>query len=331
MKTAILRWVHDDYVSGAMPCQVVEDSEDRVVLFQAGGSSQLKAVGTRGGPRDRNLPPGSPISYETVPWTGDGVVRAHRRGDPWSVWRWLSIDGAWSDYVYVNLEYPWVPTPIGYDSRDLILDLIITGDGRVVRKHEDELEWAVSVGKISESDRADVLEMAESALAAYRAGAWPFSADQVTITPPPTARTGLRGPLIIGGAVLFVLIAVAIVATLLLARLFGTQRGPTQTVNEFIRSIEAGDCALYVAVTTEEFRNGTVAADECETSGVFDGSGTIDYVLDITGSRLTGDTATVEAILTIVDNSTPDVDPTVTPITFGLVQESDVWKVDVSY
>ena len=146
-------------------------------------------------------------------------------------------------------------------------------------------------------------------------------------SPPAPARIGLRVPLIIGGAVLLVLIVIVVV----FVALFRAPLGPTQTVNEFIRSVEAGDCALYVAVTTEEFRNGTVAADDCETSGVFSGSGAIDYVLDITGSRVTGDTATVEAILTIVDSSTPDVDPTVTPITFGLVQESDVWKVDVSY
>ena len=144
---------------------------------------------------------------------------------------------------------------------------------------------------------------------------------------PPRAGARLRVPLIIGGAVLLVLIVIVVV----FVGLFGAQRGPTQTVNEFIRSIEAGDCTLYVAVTTEAFRNGTIAADDCETSGVFSGSGTIDYVLDITGTREAGETATVEAIMTIVDNSTPDVDPTVTPITFDLVQESGAWRVDASY
>jgi len=143
----------------------------------------------------------------------------------------------------------------------------------------------------------------------------------------PATRSHFRLPLIIGGAILLALIAIVVV----FAGLFATQRGPTQTVNEFIRSVEAGDCVLYVAVTTEEFRNGTVAADDCETSGVFSGSGTIDYTLDISGSQVTGDTAIVETIMTIVDNSTPDSDPTVTPITFDLVQESGVWKVDASY
>ncbi len=143
----------------------------------------------------------------------------------------------------------------------------------------------------------------------------------------PHARGRRRVPLIIGGAVLFVLIVIVVA----LVGLVGAQRGPTQTVNEFIRSIEAGDCALYVAVTTEAFRNGTIAADDCEASGVFSGSGAIDYILDISGSRVTGESATVEAIMTIVDTSAPNADPTVTPITFDLVQESGAWKVDASY
>jgi hypothetical protein len=140
----------------------------------------------------------------------------------------------------------------------------------------------------------------------------------------------LRVPLIIGGALLAVLIVV-IVIVVVLGGLFGAQRGPTQTVNEFIRSVEAGDCGLYVAVTTEAFRNGTIAAADCEASGAFSGSGPVDYTLDITGSQVTGETSTVEANMTIVDSSMPDVDPTVTPITFDLVQESGVWKVDASY
>jgi hypothetical protein len=124
---------------------------------------------------------------------------------------------------------------------------------------------------------------------------------------------------------------VLIVVAVVLVGALGAPRTPTQTVNEFIRSIEAGDCALYAAVTTEAFRTGTIAADDCEASGVFDGSGTIDYRLDISGERVTGSTAAVAATLSIVDTSTPEVEPTTTPITFDLVRESGVWKVDASY
>lgn len=152
-----------------------------------------------------------------------------------------------------------------------------------------------------------------------------MSADAAATSP--ETRSRLRVPLILGGAALALLTVVAVV----LVGVLSAPRSPTQTVNEFIRSIEAGDCALYVAVTTEAFRNGTIAAGDCETSGVFAGSGAIDYVLEISGERITGNTAAVAATLSIIDTATPEVPPTTTPITFDLVQESGAWKVDASY
>lgn len=141
------------------------------------------------------------------------------------------------------------------------------------------------------------------------------------------ASPRIRRWLIIGGVVLVVLVIVAVV----LVAVLGANRGPTQTVNDLIRSIETGDCELYVAVTTEAFRGSTISAEDCETSGAFVGTGTIDYRLDISGSQVAGNIVTVAATMTIVDTSTPDVDPIVTPITFELVQESGAWKVDSSY
>jgi hypothetical protein len=145
------------------------------------------------------------------------------------------------------------------------------------------------------------------------------------------SRARLRLLLLVGGAALTVLIAVAVAVAVVFVGALGAPRSPTQTVNEFIRSVEVGDCALYVAVTTEAFRDGMSAADDCAASGVFDGSGTIDYRLDISGERVTGSTAAVAATLSIINTSTPEVKPTTTPITFDLVQESGVWKVDASY
>jgi hypothetical protein len=164
-----------------------------------------------------------------------------------------------------------------------------------------------------------------SATAEPSASAEPSAVAEPTSTP--AARSRRRIPLIVGGAVLLVVI---VVVAVILVGVLGAQRGPTQTVDALIQSIEKGDCELYVAVTTETFRESTITADDCEASGAFTGSGTIDYVLEYSGTHVTGETASVEAIMTIADTSMPDVDPTVTPITFYLVQESGTWKVDSS-
>lgn len=142
---------------------------------------------------------------------------------------------------------------------------------------------------------------------------------------PPSPR--LRLLLIVGGAVLVMLI----IGVVVLVTVLGAHRGSTQTVNALIQSIETGDCDLYIEVTTEFFRGTTISAGDCETSGAFEGTGTIDYDLDILSSQVTGTTATVSATLTIVDTSAPDAQPIVTPITFDLVQVSGAWKVDGSY
>ena len=52
-------------------------------------------------------------------------LRAHPAGEPWSEWRWLEADGSWSSTFYINLEQPWIRTPIGYDSHDWILDIVV--------------------------------------------------------------------------------------------------------------------------------------------------------------------------------------------------------------
>lgn len=147
----------------------------------------------------------------------------------------------------------------------------------------------------------------------------------VPVSTPPAAPSRRRLALIIGGAVIIVLVVVAVV----LVVAFGGNRGPAQAVNDLIRSIETGDCTLYVASTTESFRGNTISADDCEKSDAF-GSGTIDYTLAISKTDVSGSTATVEGTLTIADTSDPTTEPVVTPITFNVVQEGGAWKVDSS-
>lgn len=171
----LLRFVTRDRLSWVMPVEVLVDEPDRIVVWQPEGSTIMRHTGEMGGPRGRNMVAWDG-GHELATWQGTGVIRAHRVGEPWSVWRWEDGD-AWHPGFYVNLEAPWTRTPLGFDSGDWILDLRIDGEGRVTRKDADELAWALETGRVTRAE-ADVIEAAAaSAIAALEAGAWPFSAD----------------------------------------------------------------------------------------------------------------------------------------------------------
>lgn len=173
----VLRSVFDDHVGAAFPAVVVADDEVCVAVFQPAGTSVVTRTGRRGGPHGRNMYPGGfDGGHEVRSWTGCGVLRVHRWGDPWSVWRWR--DGhTWRPGCYVNLEEPWRRTTIGFDSQDWILDLVIDGAGVATWKDDVELDWCAQVGSVTAEHAARVRRSGGQALAAFRAGEVPFAVD----------------------------------------------------------------------------------------------------------------------------------------------------------
>jgi hypothetical protein len=183
--TANLRWLYESRVESAHPCLVIEDSAEVIALFEPSGALGAHTMRAKGGPRGRNLLPGDANSeFATNEWFGDGVLRVHRPGQDWSTWRWLDADRGWSANWYVNLEEPWVRTPNGFDTEDWILDLIVLPTFAVVRKDEDEFEWAERAGRFDATHLARIRRAAADATAAVHARAWPFAADWESWLPP---------------------------------------------------------------------------------------------------------------------------------------------------
>jgi Protein of unknown function (DUF402) len=74
------------------------------------------------------LPDGWDGGYEQTAFRGPSVVRLHPTDQLFSVIRnWDADKEAFSGW-YVNLERSWVRTPIGFDSRDDILDVTVADD-----------------------------------------------------------------------------------------------------------------------------------------------------------------------------------------------------------
>ena len=178
--TTVLRWIAGRRITGACPNLELLRTGDGVALFQPGGTRWQHADGTKGGPRGRNLlPQEPPWRWRELEWTGEGVVRVHHFGEPWSVWRWVSADGNWLPQQYVNLEDPWRPTPLGFDSGDWILDLVVDALGQWQYKDADELEWAERSGLVTPDWAARTREAGAKAVERIEAGGFGIDWDAI--------------------------------------------------------------------------------------------------------------------------------------------------------
>jgi hypothetical protein len=157
---AVWRDVHRGRVWRAQACRIVEESPATIALW---------------------MPPGSP---GRLPVDGDGA-RIRIPGDRWELepslashdalclarpGRAHSIYPHWEDgrfaYWYVNFEQPLRRSPVGFDTFDEKLDLIVRPDGSYRWKDEDELDQAAALGLLD----ADAVR----AEAARVLAEWPF-------------------------------------------------------------------------------------------------------------------------------------------------------------
>ena len=170
-----------DAVAFAVAGRVLVDNDDLAVVASPVNSEVRRRAGIGSGPNGRLvLPEDWDGSYLQDRWFGAPVVRVHQKGVPWSVWRWH--DGSdWLPDWYVNLELPWVRTPLGFDSQDWTLDVVASTDAdgswSVRYKDEDELAFYAGTGHWSAEMCATIERVGEDATAAALARVFPFDAD----------------------------------------------------------------------------------------------------------------------------------------------------------
>jgi hypothetical protein len=80
-------------------------------------------------------------------------------------------DAATGEFLccYVNLQEPLRPSPVGFDTRDQALDLVIDPDGSWRWKDEDHFAQAVERGRFTADEAAAIRAEGERVVAA-----WPF-------------------------------------------------------------------------------------------------------------------------------------------------------------
>jgi predicted RNA-binding protein associated with RNAse of E/G family len=154
---AVWRDVHRGRVWRAQACRVVEDSPETIALWvPAGSPAKVPADGLRIPGDDWEL-------VDTAPSLHQLFVARPGRAHSIHV-HWDATGGF--DHWYVNFEQPLQRSPVGFDTFDEKLDLIVQPDGGYRWKDEDELEHAAALGLLdAEAVRAEAARVLEE---------WPF-------------------------------------------------------------------------------------------------------------------------------------------------------------
>jgi hypothetical protein len=150
----VRREVWRGQVWSALPVVVIEDSPKLLAVHVQVGAPFGFAAGH---------PLGVHPWSKAQSWQGLDVVMLQRPDEAHSVW----FIG--SRAIYVNLQAPFRRTPLGVDTFDHELDLVIAPDGTWTYKDQEQLEASVAAGRFTEdevvsirSEGARVAEMIET-------------------------------------------------------------------------------------------------------------------------------------------------------------------------
>lgn len=178
--------------SSIAPMRVVRDDERGLVAWLAPGTV-LEAMGAPDGRRVRTIPLERRWLVErkriVEQWWGNGVLRIAPVGLPWSVWLfWSEATGADGEFAgwYVNLENAHERTNMATYSSDHVLDVEINAAGAIRLKDEDELEAAMTQGRIEAHEAEQINRHADAAITAFHDGHWAFAREWIDWRPDPT-------------------------------------------------------------------------------------------------------------------------------------------------
>ena len=174
-------------VGYVLPATILCDDRDIVGLYQHTGSVCKKRTGKRGGPGGRNMQPdGWDGGHADKVWAGKSNLHLHRMGTHHTVIRSWNPDTCSYEGWYVNLETDWTRTPIGFDTRDLILDVTVDRElSSWTLKDADELQWSLENGIVTAEELNTAIAEADRVGKAIDGSLWPFGEDWSQWAPDP--------------------------------------------------------------------------------------------------------------------------------------------------
>jgi predicted RNA-binding protein associated with RNAse of E/G family len=172
-EVAVRRHIWFGRIANVKPLTVVEDSDEILALSLTPGTPFK--IATPRADRLGHLERLRSKSWElhNDMWTGSRALILARPDARYSIWGfWADTDGSFEGW-YVNFEDPLRRSPVGFDTRDLFLDIVVPAGERWRWKDEDEFEEAVRIGLISEQEATTTRSVAKDVIDLIERGdAW---------------------------------------------------------------------------------------------------------------------------------------------------------------
>jgi hypothetical protein len=151
---------------------VVRDEPDLIALYWSVGTP--KRIFSRR-PTVEDLNSSAPIDLVEEMWEQTDVLMLVTPGASHSIYVMWDPGQTRFRCWYVNLQEPLRRTPIGFDTMDHILDIVIRPDrSEWMWKDEDELEQAIEVGLYSREEARAIRAEGEKVIAIMQANQSPF-------------------------------------------------------------------------------------------------------------------------------------------------------------
>jgi predicted RNA-binding protein associated with RNAse of E/G family len=178
-ESAALREIWDGRIWSARPVTVVEDAEEQIMLFIPSGAHWMAPF------RDGKRLKIQEAEYELIEqpykahvlsfaWPGNFAAVLLFFGSDWSPLHW-----------YVNLEDPLRRSPVGFDTLDHKLDVIVEFDGSWRWKDEDQFVEIIHRGLLAPEEEGRLRAEAEDAVRRIAEGEPPFDRDWFAWRPDP--------------------------------------------------------------------------------------------------------------------------------------------------
>ncbi|MCP3854736.1 MAG: DUF402 domain-containing protein [Actinomycetia bacterium] len=162
--------------------RVVIDDPERLVLWMPQGAMVAKLGDGRGRPT-RDLVEAAERIFVPSPCEQLHVIE---RGRAHSVQaRWAGPERRFQGW-YINLQEPVRPSPVGWDTHDQQLDLLIDPDGAVHWKDEDQFSAVTAAGWYTSAQVEAVWLEGQAALGRFLRGEGPFVESWETWSPDPS-------------------------------------------------------------------------------------------------------------------------------------------------
>ncbi len=177
----VFRNLRGGRISYVFPLTVVEDGPDFSALYLAAGTPIKQRVMPDGSPFTHDIPYAvkhrAPHRVGDGKWTENSVLMLTRPGEAHSFWAfWRNSDWKFLGW-YVNLQAPLERAPLGFDSSDHILDIVVEPDGSWAWKDLGEFEDAKKAGRFTKNEASEILTESKRAGSKVWNREWPLGSE----------------------------------------------------------------------------------------------------------------------------------------------------------